>query len=49
MKPLLFAFSVISAVTVLFATAKAQNYPWCAQYRGPDGPVNWALSLSSSA
>ena len=47
-----FVLSVISTTTVLNTTpAKAQNYPWCAQYSdGSGGAMNCAaLRLFSSA
>lgn len=37
MKQLLFALSVVAAAFEFVAPAKAQNYPWCAQYSTRDG------------
>jgi len=34
MKLVLFAVAILAAAAVLTTPAKAQNYPWCAQYSG---------------
>jgi len=41
MRPsLLFALAVTAAAIVSGTPAKAQNYPWCAQYKGLGGATN---------
>jgi hypothetical protein len=40
MKPWLFALGISISTIVLGTTVEAQNYPWCAQYRGYDGGFN---------
>jgi len=34
MKSVLFAFAILATTSMLCTAAKAQNYPWCAQYTG---------------
>jgi len=38
--PSLFAFAIAAAAIVSGTSAKAQNYPWCAQYKGLGGATN---------
>jgi hypothetical protein len=41
MRLMLFMLGISVGVVGIGNRAKAQNYPWCAEYAGtPDGPVN---------
>jgi hypothetical protein len=39
-KQMLFTLGILVSIVLLDSSAEAQNYPWCAEYRGPDGSMN---------
>jgi hypothetical protein len=40
MKQIVFGLGTLAGIVLLDSSAEAQNYPWCAEYRGPDGSMN---------